>query len=448
MDRFLKVLKLSWPIILSYLSYHVLGITDLLMVGRLGKDALAAVGIALTVFWLLAMPLEGFFDSSVILLSKAYGAGKLEEFKKYLYHELALAALAGLVGTIFYIPLSFGLTFLTASDAVLQQARSYLWITMIGLVLYSVNWVLTKFLMAIHENKKIALLSNFIVFINIGLNYILIFGKLGMPALGVTGAALASLLSRIIQFICLGIYSFELIKQLLKEIPKVSYDKSTVKEIIALGRPIAETNLMEIGSWTLFVGFISRLGVESMAAHEIAMKIKDVAFLPGLALAGVTTTLVGQSIGKDNEKEAREYCYTATWIAMMIMGSFSIVFLLGPNLLVGLFTKDKEVLKISTGILRIMAMYQVIDAVFIVFRGGLNGMGDTRFVRNIILIGGWVVMVPLAYVFTNILNFGVAGAWISLTLYVGLAGGVMLHRFITRDWGGIQEVTEGVAPQL
>ncbi|MCX7922756.1 MAG: MATE family efflux transporter [Clostridia bacterium] len=434
MNRYKRVLGLSFPIIISYISFHILGIADVVMVGSLGKNALASVGIALTVFSFFVMAAEGFFDSATILLSNAYGANNMKEFKRYLLHELGLAAVIGIVGMGFYFPLSLLLGYLTNDPSVVTGARSYLGISFIGLAPYLLTWVLMKFMMAIHENKKIAWFSNIAVVLNIILNYIFIFGKLGVPAMGIQGSAWATVITRFLCFAVFGIYCYGLSHKIFKEKYKVNYSYKTIKEIFSLGFPIAQTNLLEVGSWTLFIGVIGRLGTASLAAHEVCMKIKDVAFLPGLALSNVTTTLVGRAIGQRDEKEARAYCYTTAWISILVMGSLSIAFLIIPEQLIGLITKDREVIDIGTGLLRIMALYQISDAIFINFRGGLNGVGDTKFVRTAIMIGGWVIMLPLAYLFTTKFHFGVAGAWIGLTIYVTLIGLVLLYRFIKTKW--------------
>lgn len=434
MKRYKKVISLSWPIILSYISFHILGIADLAMVGTLGKQAVASVGVALNVFMFIALPLEGFFDSTTILLSRALGANQMMNFKKYLVHELFLGALAGILGILLFFPLKFVVQFLSPNQEVFTGASTYLLITLCGLLPHMVFWVLMKFLMSIHKNKRIAAFSNLMVVINIILNYALIFGKWGFPALGIKGSAVATLVTRSFMAVVFGIYCYYVSRKMLNEKHPARLEKSIFKEIFSLGVPISQANLLEIGSWTFFVRTISGLGVAPLAAHEICMKIKDVAFLPGLALSSVATTLVGRSIGEGNEKEAKSYGYTSAWLSIFVMGAIAVFFITVPRYLLGIFIREKEVIDIGVALLRIMAMYQIMDAIFINFRGALNGVGDAKFVRKMILIGGWFIMLPIAYLFTNILHFGVSGAWIGLTSYVTITGFIMCARFIKTKW--------------
>jgi Na+-driven multidrug efflux pump len=171
-----------------------------------------------------------------------------------------------------------------------------------------------------------------------------------------------------------------------------------------------------------------------MAAHEIGMKIKDIAYLPGSAIGVVAANLAGNHIGSGDYSSMRKDTETAMKLAVIIMGIFGIIFLLIPGQLINFFSKDPEVHSLGVIVLRIMAVYQIADAVFIVTRGTLNGINDTKFVRNMVLIGSWGIMVPVAFLFTNVLKAGVGGAWIGLTLYVVVIGTIYFIRLRKKNW--------------
>jgi MATE family multidrug resistance protein len=213
------------------------------------------------------------------------------------------------------------------------------------------------------------------------------------------------------------------------------------RKLFRTGFPIAQTNFLEVSAWTVFVSVISRLGTAPMAAHEIGMKIKDVIYVVGAAVGSVTTTLVAHAMGRMDVESARKDSALAVRLVAGAMGSVSLLFFFFPEFFVSLFSRDPDVILAGTGILRIMALYQLSDAVFIVYRAALNGMNDTRFVRNVILLGGWFVMVPVALLLTHVFHLGAAGAWVGLTLYVTIAAILYARRFLRTDWKAKRSVT-------
>jgi len=438
--RIREIVRLAWPITLSFLSYHIMGIIDVFMVGQLGKESVAAVGLGLTFFWLMVMPCEGFFDSALILFSRAVGQDRRDELKNYLFYEIIAAGGVSLLCLALYFPVSWAMQFATDSPVVLRQARIYMFINVVTVVVYFVSWILGRFLVAIKKNRVTALYSYIAVGLNIVLNYILIFGKFGFPALGVMGAALATVLARLVFLLLMMRYSWREAKNVFSPADKIDRDWSYLKKIVALGSPMAQTNLIEVGGWTVFVAWIGRLGTVALASHEIALKIKDFLVIPAQSVGSVTTSLVGEHIAKRDQAEAKKIAFTAAGVMAALMGAYGIVLLLIPKFLVGLFIKDAEVYATGATLLRIMALYQVMDAIFIIGRAALTGVEDVRFVRSWTLIGGWLVMLPTVYCFSRFLGWGVYGAWAGFTTFVALCGVVFAMRFVKTDWLGSREV--------
>ncbi|HEX9655063.1 MAG TPA: MATE family efflux transporter [bacterium] len=434
--RIREMIGLAWPITLSFLSYHIMGIIDVLMVGQLGKESVAAVGLGLTFFWLTVMPCEGFFDSALILFSRAVGQNRSAEFKNYLFYEIVACFGVSLLCLALYLPVSWAMRFATDSELVLEQARMYMLINVVSLPAYFASWIMGRFLIAIKKNRVTALYSNIAVVLNIVLNYLLIFGKFGFPALGVAGAALATVLARIVFMLLMMRYSWREAKNIFSPADKIDRDWIYLKKIIALGSPLAQTNLIEVAGWTVFVAWIGRLGTVPLASHEIALKIKDFLLIPASSIASVTTSLVGEAVGKRDQIEAKKIAYTAAGLTVGLMGGYGIILLVFPKFLVGLFINDAEVFETGATLLRIMALYQVMDAIFITGRAALTAVEDVRFVRSWTLIGGWLVMLPTVYCFSRFLNWGVYGAWAGFTTFVALCGVVFAVRFVRGDWVG------------
>ncbi len=431
-EKYRILTKLSMPVMISYLAYQLLGFTDILMVGQLGKDAITSVGLALTFFFFIFFPVDGLLESVTILIAKNYGKKDLIMVKKIFKNALVVCVAAGLIAMIAYIPMSFILDKMSQTDEIAKNSKIYLLLSLFGIIPQCATGIINRLFLGCGKTKPIAIFSNMIVIINIILTYCLVFGKLGFPQMGVAGSALGTLIAKLIGFIMAFIYYLKIRRKILNVNEKVKISSNTIKEIMKTGYPVAQTNFIEITAWTVFIAVINKYGSSSMAAHEIGMKIKDIAYLPGSALGIVVTNLAGNFLGEKDYEKVKEYTYAAVKSAVFIMGIFGIIFFIFPHFLVSMFTKDKEVLELGSHILRIMALYQITDAVFIVFKGVLNGINDTKYVRNYILIGSWVIMVPISFILAVVFKLGVIGAWVGLTIYVTVIGMFYFARFRKR----------------
>jgi MATE family multidrug resistance protein len=433
MNDYKRLIKLSLPVLITYLSFHLIGITDMIMVGRLGKEAIASVGLAITVWIIIFLPLEFFFETVTILLSRAFGKGDRKLFKKYFYTEVIIAVLIGFVAIFLYFPLNLILGLLTKDEVVLKIASSYLFLAMLRSIPFTLAQVFSRTFIAIQRPKYVTYISLVVTALNIFLNYILIFGNFGFPRLEVVGAGIASLIASIFQAILLYLFIKRKIKPFIND-DKFTLSKPIVKEIFRIGIPLAEVSFIESIAWVTFIRFISHLGVAPYASHEIAMKVKDIGFFMGYSIATVCGSLVGESMGKNDETRAKKFTNKSIVLAVVSMALFGITFFTIPDFFTSLFTRDLEVIEISRNILRVMALYQIADAIYLVFRSSLNAMKDTKFVRNIGFIGLWGLMIPSTFILVNVFKIGVIGAWIGLTFYVVFAAVVFWIRFTRKNW--------------
>ncbi|HBD94766.1 MAG: hypothetical protein A2015_01275 [Spirochaetes bacterium GWF1_31_7] len=441
MNNYMKIIKLSIPVVLTFLSYHILGITDILMIGKLGRDAIAAVGIALSVYYLYTGPVETFFNSATILMSHAFGRNNNDLLRKYFFHEIVFAVIGASLGLVLAIPLLISLNLYTDNKVIIETAGIYLIISLISLFPYLITVVINRFFMSIQKNRGIAVVSNITVILNIILNYLFIFGKFGVPSYGVAGAAIATIISRFVQLLLNCIFLVREFKKRDMSLKIPVLERSIFNLILKKGIPLAQTSLVEFGSWTIFTGMISRLGTTSMAAHEIALKIKDVGYLIIWSYGVVTTTLVGQACGKGEYETGIQICRKIAKLTVGFMLFFGIIIFIFPEIFLRLFTSDSAVISTGKSILRVIAFYQISDAMFITYRSGLIGMGETKFVRNIILAGGWLVMIPIAFLLTNIIKIGVSGAWIGLVVYVVIAAIICRVKFMNTVWANNEHLT-------
>ncbi|URA10272.1 MATE family efflux transporter [Thermospira aquatica] len=421
-----RLFSLAIPVMTGFLAFHVLGIIDVVMVGRLGPEALAAVGLANTLFFFVLAPVEGFLGATLILLP-AMVARKSE--KEIAQASSTLTIVSGVVGVLFlflYPLLSFYLGTMSSDPVVLRMARSYLFIRLGGAIFSTMGIVWWRIFLAFEKNFLIAVFSYLVVGINILGNWLFIFGPGPFPALGVGGAAGATVFAQGVNVGLFLIFGRRFIHSSLK---KSWFSWSFLKEFAHIGWPMGATYLIEILAWTVFVSIIARLGTAAVATHEIALKIKDLSLLLGIALASVITQQVSFFIGQQNPGEARRVTRQGVQINMIMMGIIGVIYWFFPEDLVRLVSQDETLIVSGSRLLRFMALYQIVDGLFIAYRAGLEGLGKTKLIRNISLVIDYLLWLPLAWLGTFVFKWGVIGAWFGLTVTVAVLSAIFYRLF-------------------
>ncbi len=419
---------MAWPIVVSMLSYTAMGVADTLFVGWVGKTELAAVGIATTAIFLFNSFFMGSLHGVKVMSSQATGAGDaaLAERSGWLGATLALpfGALV-LAATVFAVPLFAAL----GGPAEVQAlGREYFGIRALGVGLWYVTIALSDYYQGIGDTRtpmRVNLLANAV---NIALDPMLIFGLGPFPAMGVGGAALATVIAQ-----GLGMTYILILFVRRVDVPR-ALRWSEVGDLMQLGLPMGVRAALGTGSFTVFTAMIARMGEVELAAHQIALKIINISFLPGYGLSETATILVGQYVGAGRTAAARQAFGSAMGLAVGLMGVCGVGFFLFPEPLIALFNTDPGVLRVGTNLLLVAAFFQVFDAVAMVATGALNGTGDTRFTMFAGVLCSWFVLVPAAYVFAYVLGWGAMGAWLGITLEIVVLAVILLVRFYGSAW--------------
>jgi MATE family multidrug resistance protein len=431
-----KVAVLAAPLILQNLSYTLLGVTDTFFVSRVSTEAVAAVGLAGTVFFALMLLFRSTAGSSVIFVGKAHGAKDAAAIGRAIWHCLNMIALLSVVTLA--LPWLFTAIFQWAAPAdnplVRQLGTSYLQIRAFEVPFVMFNAVVWGFLVGRGNSRTPMLLAWLQVAANILLDWLLVFGRLGLPALGVSGAALATVLANVLialvsAWILWRPESHRFGTQLFRR-----SSLSELRDIIAIGLPMGLGDFIEIASFSAFFALIGRISTESLAANNIALQYMSISFTMGIAVAQASSSLVAQALGAGDGLEAERIGYRATGIAMVLMGLVGLSYLVAPEALMRLFSHDPLVLAAGVAILRLVALYQVIDACAIVLGGSLNGAGDTRFTMLTRLIFAWGLFLPLAWLLAFPLGGGVRGAWGGALVYLVSLSLAYFVRFRSGVW--------------
>lgn len=414
-------LATATPVILSLAGQSVVQMADSIMVGQLGAAPLAAVSFAGAIIMNVMVLGIGLSIGLTPLAGQYWARGEYRKVSQYFQNSL-------LVNTIFSV-LLFGILaaiipltpFMGQPAEVISLADNYYIYVSLSIIPLMIFFTFKQFLEGIGNTKiamYITLASNVL---NIALNYLLIYGKMGFPNMGVDGAGLATLISRIIMpvaFIAV-INSRDRYRRFLKFFGKERFSVPHQKELARIGLPISGQMVIEFFSLSAITIMMGWMGTASLAANQIAQTMINFTFMISNGIAGASTILVSHAFGIRDREGVKRHGYAGMKISLIIMGSAALMFILLGREIASLFTSDPEVISISVGIFFVIALFELFDGLQITALGALRGLTDTRRPMIIAIISYLFVSVPVAYLFGFIFGLGEPG------LMTGFAFGLL-----------------------
>jgi len=439
------MVTLAAPVVVAEIGWVSMGLVDTLMVGPLGPEAIGAVGIGSAVFMGVVIFAMGVLLGLDTLVSHAYGAGRVDECHRWLVHGTVLSLLIALPVTLLLIVLSELLGAWGLDPTVLRLTRPYLDIvvwTVLPLLLYA---TFRRYLqgMGVVRPVMMALVTANVT--NVIVNWVLIYGKLGAPAMGVRGAAWATALSRV----AMAAYLFGAIVQRergrrpgLFETP-LSIEHAWMRRLFSLGLPAASQITLEVGVFAASTALAGRLAPIALAAHQIAIHIAALSFMVPLGISSAGAVRVGHAVGSGDPAGAARSGWTAILLGAGFMACTAAAFILIPRVLMGAFTRDERVLQLGVSLLAVGAIFQLFDGIQGVATGVLRGLGDTRTPMLWNLVGHWFIGLPTGYALCFVLERGVVGLWWGLSIGLIICGVALLivwarriHALKVQAWQG------------
>ena len=426
-SEFRPMFHLALPVVLAEMGWMTMGMVDTLMVGRISPEAIGAVGLGASVFMGVAIFAMGLILGLDTLVSQAYGAGDLRTCHRWLIHGVVLALVLSIPITGLLLWIASGLDEWGLAPTVLVLTRPYLEIvawSVPPLLLYA---AFRRYLqgMGVVRPVMVALFAANIV--NVIVNWLLIYGNLGAPAMGVAGAAWATVLSRV------AMAGFLLATILYREremhssaFESLRIELSWFRRLLGLGLPAALQLTLEVGAFAAATALAGRLAPVALAAHQIAINYAALTFMVPLGISSAGATRVGHAVGRRDPAGASRAGWTALLFAVLFMTSAALVFLSIPELLLRAFTSDRGVLDVGVTLLFVAAIFQLFDGVQGVATGALRGLGDTRTPMLWNLAGHWFIGLPLGYALCFHLGLGVIGLWWGLSLGLVICGVALL----------------------
>ena len=436
---FRQLWVLAYPVIVTMISQTLMWLVDTIMVGRLGTAQLGAVGLGGMIVWTFFAFFNGLIGSANTFVAQDYGAKRCSTIGKMVWHYLCLAVASYLV-LLTLVPVSgFVLNLIGSSAEVEMYGGIYIRIRLYSGIGVFTSFALAGFFRGIGNTKtpmRIAIAANGF---NVVANYLLIFGKFGLPRLGVTGAALATLLSTILSAILyVTVYLSDKYNSAYCTRTFCRIEFAQIRRIVRVGLPMGVQFFLDNASFGVFTAFIARMGDAQLAASNAAMSLMSTSFMPLVGISIATTTLVGQFIGAKEVGYARRTGYTAIKFGILYASLLVLNYFLFSRQLISLISRDPLVIRLGARILMLAGIFQLSDAFGICSNGALRGAGDTRFIMVVGLSYAWFLFVPLAYLLGYTLNGGVVGAWAGATVYIVLYGITVFLRFRGGKWESIE----------
>lgn len=444
-----RVFSLALPAVAEQLLNTLVGLADVFLVGNLtlatmgllgynSATALTAVGLGNQFTWVMMVLFMAVGIGATALVSRAVGARDEASMARIIRQTVVMGAIVGGVATALGLLAAEPFLWLINAPAETRAiGATYIRINALAFLPAALLLAATASLRGAGDTRTPLLLMLGVNGLNIVVTWLLVNGQLGLPALGVTGAAIGTALAR-------GLGGLAAVGLLLhglsglRLIPDLRPDGETLKRLLRVGLPTAGEQFVFQAALLIFVRFVTNLGTTAYAAHNVTITIESLSFLPGLGYAAATSALVGQALGARDPAEAERSAYEGLLQGGLLMSLLGALMFLFPQQLVSIFINDPEVIAAAVPPLRAAGLVQPALAVSFILLGALRGAGDTRWPLYSRLITTWVVRLPLTVVLVSWLGGGLAGVWLAMCTDFTLQAIMVLWRFSSGKWQKIE----------
>lgn len=430
-----KILSLSIPAALNSLLDMLQVITDLIMVGRISPFAVAAVGLGLQSLMFVFAVLTLLHVGTNALLSRFVGANHFKRASLGLSTLLRFAFLLSLPVVLlwYFLTPQIYVWFGTDPEVVRLGTLYVSWLT-IMLPFVFVKLVFVTALNAAGDTKTPFYIKLASIIVNVFLNWILIYGNLGFPALGVEGAAIATVIVNILEF-C--VYVIFYIKQKTPYSPAWKHSKPLLDRALKVGIPASIERSLTFGSFMLFTYIIAQFGTEALAGYQIGLRIEGIAFMPGIGFTIAAMALMGQGLGAKNPQMAREDVMLVLKYTIGFMFFLGFFMIFAPEPIVWLFTDDPKTIEEASLYLRIVGLSQIPLAMNFVLSGALRGAGDTKRTLRINLTSLWFVRIIPAFVLSSYFE-SILFVYLAMIADTFVKGYLLWRAFDKGEWQNVK----------
>ncbi len=417
-----ELVRLAWPAILEMVLNMGVWMADVAMVGRLGANALSVTGVSGQLYWSLMFLVGGIGVAVTALVSRRVGAGERDEAARVGSQGIMVAFFSGVAVMALIWSAAPGIFALTRlGPQIAPTGVVYLRTVCLAAPFVVTGMAFSGVLRGFGDTRTPMYITAFVNVLNIALGFSLIYGKLGLPALGVRGSAIAAATAQTSgALLFLGLILSRKVRAHIDLGAIFRPDRVEIGRILRLAVPASLESFFVDMARTVGVFAITSLGALSMAAYEVTAATESLSFMPGIGFATATAIIVGQSLGAGDRAKAQAGVRHGMILGLTFMGGLGVVFLLIPGLMVRVFTDDPAIIALASKCLRVTAFAQPLMCLEAILAGALRGAGDTR---SPMIIGGitsWFCRVTLTYLAVFVFHLSLPWVWGVMVLDWGL----------------------------
>jgi len=428
------LVDLALPVVAVQVGLMAMGVIDTIMVGRVSATDLAAVAMGHLYFFAVAVFGMGVLFALDPVVSQAVGASDRVAVARGVQRGCVLAVVMAVVAMLALLPAGPVLAALGQPADVVPVSDRYVRTLVLSVLPFYLFIVLRQSLQAMGRVRAILLVVIASNLVNVGLNWVLIFGHLGAPPLGAVGSGWATTGSRWFMFLALLALGWPLLAPSLRPLRRDALAARPLARLLGVGAPVGGQQFLEFGVFGAAGLLMGLLGAIPLASHQVALQLAALTFMVPVGVAQATSVLVGQAVGRADPPAARRATGAGLAVGVGFMAITAVLFLSMPGLLSRAFSDDAPVVATAALLLPIAGVFQVFDGLQVVASGALRGVGDTRVPMVLNLVGFWLVGLPISAVLGLALGAGPPGIWWGLAIGIGVVAVLLTHR-VRRRFG-------------
>jgi MATE family multidrug resistance protein len=435
------MLKLAAPMVVTTISFTIMQFVDRFMVSRLGTNALAAILPAGFVSFLPGGFAIGAITSLNTFVSQSLGRGDKRDCSNYFWQAIYMGFVYFLaVVAIMWPTAPWIFRMMGHPDAVVGMEVIYLRIMLYAHIIAVINWSSGQFFMGIHRPIITMCASLCGQVVNVAANYVLIFGKLGFPAMGIAGAGWGTFIGiAVAAGVNMSLYLSSNINATFKSRRTLNIDFSKMYDLLKVGLPAGFGLMVNVAFWgVVLFGLVGKFGTEALAATSGVLAYTNLSVMPVVGISMALAAAVGKTIGQGQKKIAIKQSRVCLKVALIYMGLVGICFFVFRNPLMAFWSSDEKVVEAGVKILICAAIYQVFHATRTIYGGALQGAGDTVWLAIISAVGAILILGLGGWLIAKFFpSFGALGPWSAATLSIIAVGLANRWRFKSKRWMSI-----------
>lgn len=421
-----ELFRLAAPLAAAQAGTQMMGLVDVAVLGRLGAHELAGSGMANAVYFAVSVFGMGMMLGIDPLVAQAVGAGDRTRARHVLWQGIWLSIIVAAVLTVVLLAGAAALPLVGAEPDVEAHARSFLLVRTASLLPFLMFFVIRAYLQAHHVTKPMIVAMVVANILNFGLDLVFVFGFGPIPAMGVPGAALATVICTTVEVI---IVALAVRKLKTPEPVDPRPDRAAIAQAARVGFPIALHTGAEIGVFALVALLAGRLGALQLAAHQLVIGLASFSFTTAVGVAAAGSVRVGNAIGARDAERTRVAGHAAFICGLVVMGIAAAAFSLIPGPLARIFTNEAPVIAVAIPLMMVAAVFQLSDGIQAVGAGVLRGAADTKFTFYANMVGHWLIGLPIALWLGFSRGLGIVGLWWGLCVGLTVVAVLLFVRF-------------------